>query len=244
MADRPIIFSGPMVRALLDGRKTQTRRILKLQPIQFETSEGLAPVGLLHVNGEAVPRVTIGRVITEQKVRYAVGDRLWVREAHQFANSGDGPCVLMRATSSRWSPEWTGPDEGAGPSYDYDRCPGDYSRWAADVESTDTPWRPSIHMPRWASRLTLVVTEVRVERLNTISPADAIAEGIQDLRTPDHSDFGIPGLVNAQHPVRAFWLLEEHINGEGSWLANPWVAAISFTVHRANIDALSMELAA
>ena len=72
-----------------------------------------------------------------------------------------------------------------------------------------------------------------------MSAADAMAEGIQDLRTPDHTDYGIPGLVNAQHPVRAFWVLWESINGPGTWEANPWVAAISFDVHRANIDALA-----
>ncbi|EIZ83646.1 hypothetical protein WYO_3659 [Methylobacterium sp. GXF4] len=219
MADRPIIFSAPMIRALLAGRKTQTRRILKLQPIPFAVDDQgtLCEVGCLHVEGDRRPRVTLGRVVTRQELPYAVGDRLYVREA--------------------WAPLDALTHNDPGVQALADR--GFYKADESNVGGEITRWRPSIHMPRWASRLTLLVTEVRIERLNAMSAADAIAEGIQDLRTPEHTDFGIFGLVNAQHPVRAFWLLWDFINGEGAWLANPWVVAISFTVHQRNIDQLA-----
>lgn len=211
MADRPIIFSAPMIRALRAGRKTQTRRILKPEPASSRPREGST---LVHegVDGSDFHRKVVGHY----RSPYAVGDRLYVREA--------------------WAPldALTHCDPGS-------RALADRGFYRADESTVDgeiARWCPSIHMPRWASRLTLLVTDVRVERLNDMSPADAVAEGIQDLRTPEHSDFGIPGLVNAQHPVRAFWLLWDSIHGEGAWLRNPWIVAVSFTVQARNIDHL------
>ncbi len=83
-------------------------------------------------------------------------------------------------------------------------------------------------MPRAASRILLEITDVRVERLNSIHDVDAMREGIQNLTTCSHADFGIPGVVNAQHPVRAFQLLWESIYGADNWKANPWVWVIEF----------------
>lgn len=232
MTDRPMIFSAPMIQALLAGRKTQTRRLVRFPgwaagiftnplKVEVETDErGHQPEVICENTG----------CLAALPLPYAVGDRLWVRETHQFAMSGDGPCVLMRATGSRWSPDWTGPDEGAGPSYDYDRCPGDYSRWAVDLESNDGPWRSPIHMPRWASRLTLVVTDVRVGRLNDISEDDARDEGVEPIC--DH------GVGNTDLHSIAYAQLWDRLHGEGAWRLNPWVAAINFRVHQANIDAL------
>ena len=229
MTDRPIIFSAPMVRALLDGRKTQTRRILKPQPIQWETPEELAPVGLLHVQGEPVPRVTIGRVVTVQPVRFAAGDRLWVRE--NWTACGTGVWTIADART------WIASDQKL--------------YFAADEGNpTYLKWWPSIHMPREFSRLTLAVTEVRVERLQDISEADVLAEGIDPLDSQFVSSFDrwekaesgggrivVASEVRTRRP--AFERLWNSINGPDAWDANPWVAAISFTVHRANIDALS-----
>ena len=242
MADRPILFSAPMVLALLAGRKTQTRRILKPQPPEWATF--CQQPDMLNVEHRWVPSRLWRWSEPEQTPRRAlcawpvdaegehywmrlpwqVGDRLWVRESWRTLQNVD--CLKPRDLAD-------------------DRTKVTYE---ADPENRNPLWafgklRPSLFMPRWASRLTLLVTEVRVERLNVMSAADAIAEGIQDLRTPEHSDFGIPGLVNAQHPVRAFWLLWDFINGKGAWLANPWIVAVSFEVVNRNIDDMPVAVA-
>ncbi len=104
-----------------------------------------------------------------------------------------------------------------------------FAAWHSNlISGIEGNWRPSIHMPHWASRITLEITGVRVERLNSIHDVDAMREGIQNLTTCSHSDFGIPGVVNAQHPVRAFQLLWESIYGADSWRSNPWVWVIEF----------------
>lgn len=200
MADRPIHFSAPMVRALLDGRKTQTRRVLKPQP----------PTGLMPecfaIAGEAQP---IG-------ARWSRGDRLWVRENWQALSHGDylptksQPCDLRYAATEPLA--------------------------CLTSEVRGYPWRPSIHMPRWASRLTLTVTDVRVQRLQDISEADARAEGVStipepnDLKWEHYSPHGV-----------AFVALWNSIHGPGAWDANQWVAAYTFTVHRCNIDQMEAD---
>lgn len=121
--------------------------------------------------------------------------------------------------------------------------------YAAGWDRSKPRWRPSIHMPRWASRLTLLVTDVRVERLQDISEGDAIAEGIERLRsgrgfydpTLSHADsraacrFG-GYFETATHAFEALW---RSINGADAWEENPWVAAVTFTVHARNIDQLA-----
>ncbi len=185
MTDRPILFSAPMVRALLDGRKTQTRRILKPQPLM-----GYAP-----------------DVTASKGIRFAKGDRLWVRETwsaeHLWAGTKprDIPC----------GPFWFWPDG--------DPSDGDW-----------TKPKPGIHMPRWASRLTLTVTDVRVERLQEISEGDAIAEGSREPSL-------VPIIGACWSERDAYAKLWEYINGPGSWGANPWVVALTFTVEQRNIDA-------
>ena len=179
MTDHPIIFSAPMIRALLDGRKTQTRRILK-----------------------AVSRK---RTLTSRLAdpHYATGDRLWVREAFQVCEDAD--------TGDRW-----------------------------DVYRATTPdavplWRSPIHMPRWASRLTLTVTEVRVQRVQEISEADAVAEGADYAA----NNMGFSPISGQPHGVRTFKAGFAHlwnsIHGPDAWDANPWVAAYTVTVHLWNI---------
>lgn len=199
MSDRPIIFSAPMIRALLDGRKTQTRRVLKPHGDTFSAPS------------------------------YRRGDRLYVREAAHI----DGTSVNYRADH-----------------------PGD---------SAGLGWRPSIHMPRWASRLTLAVTDVRVQRLQDISEVDAAAEGVAPLFTPEqaaarpelnfnpmpyenylwhgHADLTSKQIDAWSHQYssysdarRSYSSLWERLHGPGAWDANPWVVAISFTVQRGNID--------
>ena len=200
MADRPIIFSAPMVRALLDGRKTQTRRVLK-KP---------AAIDALAVFGPAFMTLP-GNV---DLIGYAPGDRLWVREA---------VCWV-----SGWGWRYRADNDDLAEK----RETGEVSRW-----------RPSIHMPRWASRLTLTVTDVRVQRLQDISEADAVAEGIQRLigsKGPNYFTREISGKwsgsFNAPTAAEVYSDLWNSLHGPGAWDANPWVVALTFTVQRGNID--------
>jgi hypothetical protein len=232
--ERPILFSAPMVRALLDGRKTQTRRIVK-----GTAAEWLAdPIGFLpefvadpgnHLCPYGVP-----------------GDLLWVREAFAYLSdcrhNDPGTRALAEGCFYR-------ADDGA-------------------TQSDISRWRPSIHMPRFLSRLTLRITDVRVERLQDISEADAVAEGLYKS-FPDDADRewfkhhredeghvpaaaewadleqgvwmvpGVPqgwGLTAAERqrdqwapsPQFAYRQLWNHINDPGSWDANPWLWCVAF----------------
>jgi hypothetical protein len=187
MTERPIIFSAPMVRALLEGRKTQTRRILKPQPD------------------------TKGRGFLDSRLPYARGDRLWVREA--------------------WAPLESLTHGDPGPQALADR--GFYRADNSTVDGEISRWRSPIHMPRWASRITLAVTEVRVQRLQEISEADAVAEGCREGYVT------IEGINEGWSARTAFRDLWNQIHGPAAWDANPWVCAISFEVHRHNIDRIA-----
>ncbi len=263
MADRPILFSASMVQALLrevsiEGTgKTQTRRILKPQPDPRTTQVSVCRDLWMGCG----PSVTGGTSQWDrwQKLRFAVGDRLWVKETWQTGSGFDGPQIAYRATGDCHDIEaWDGEDEGAGPSFNYERCPGaKWHTWLPDLLSgAEGIWRPSLFMPRWASRLTLLVTNVRAERLHDISEADAEAEGcefdlwdqtlaVRDYSKPDGwlqawSEDAGGTYVEADQIWRAsFRSLWESINGPESWQANPWVVAISFTVHARNIDHLA-----
>jgi hypothetical protein len=216
--DRPILFSGPMVRALLDGRKTQTRRILGTFDV-FRLADGSeAPVSCLHVKGEGLPRVTVGRVILDKKLKAAVGDRLWVRETWM-------PRALGLSISRLLKPRY--------------RADEDRPEWRG-------LWKPGIHMFRWASRLTLTVTDVRVQRLQDISADDADAECFggdypgKALPEPFPGPASQWGHLSMPECYGRLW---DSINGAGAWDANPWVAAYTFTVERRNIDEGRAELA-
>lgn len=215
MADRPILFSAPMVRALLDGRKTMTRRILNPGDVYDQISSEAAED--FELRGWDTFRDADGW-LGAAWLRYAVGDRLWVRETwcsgYDYDDDdkpiGDEPRIFFAASEC---PRWYDPNQ---------------DRWL------DQPkWRPSIFMPRPASRLTLNVTAVKVERLQDITEADARAEGCKSFG-PDPAG---PHDAPTGGPVDAFALLWDSINGPGAWAANPWVAAISFDVVKANIDA-------
>jgi hypothetical protein len=197
---KPILFSGPMVRAILEGRKTMTRRVLKPQP---ETAPGMNCTRLRFRGGD----VAVGDPLAASFTRFAVGDVLWVRETWGECEQWGG--YLYRATHEGDDPIGNG-------------------------------WRPSIHMPRRASRVTLRVTGVRVERLQGISAADARAEGVEDRH-------GMWGTWNADGTLRcggshdpreAFRCLWININGNGSWGTNPWIAALTFSALKANVDCL------
>jgi hypothetical protein len=188
---RPILFSAPMVRALLAGTKTQTRRPVKPQP-DFDTARAMlggdtsgASIVYDHAFGGLGLKRGNGTGFVQPNIRCPYGqpgDRLWVREAWA-PKAIDPECttIAYRATD--------------------DECNG--------------PWKPSIHMPRWASRILLEVTEVRVQRPQEISHEDAEQEGVKC----DMSALGF------RDHFAALW---DRINGCGSWDANPWVWVVSF----------------
>ncbi len=236
MKERGMIFNGEMVRALLDGRKTQTRRIVK------GTDGAVKFCKEWNINGEEVFVVLGEKDHTGMNPVLgaiscplgAVGDRIYVRETWAILGNEDGCCI-------DWEEKLCKADERSAARIYRASCeqkPGNYGLWSIPDDADWKPhtkdhqyegaWRPSIHMPRWASRILLEITDVRVERLNSIHDVDAMREGIQNLTTCSHADFGIPGVVNAQHPVRAFQLIWESIYGAESWRANPWVWVIEF----------------
>lgn len=227
MTERGMIFNGEMVRAILDGRKTQTRRV-----ISNVGSDNCIPLQKQTKTKDGIYTHVIDAPIYELCPFGAIGERIWVREtwgvvSHELDEDGRiQPWTPDRpATAIHEMPFGNGYYSG----HAIYAADGDFT-WGDDdgYEDGRSCWKPSIHMPRAASRILLEITEVRVERLNSIHDVDAMREGIQNLTTCSHSDFGIPGVVNAQHPVRAFQLLWESIYGADSWRANPWVWVIEF----------------
>lgn len=206
MSDKPIPFSAPMVRALLAGTKTQTRHVLG--------DEGLADAYVMwpvYTPG----RKTVGRWHSpDRAVPHAIGDRLWVKEAFRqaYAKTQLSDGFVFRADAAK--------------------------ALGMDEYSDRHKWTSPLFMPRAFSRLTLTVTDVRVQRLHDISDDDAIAEGIVWQNKPLKPE----GYAHDYHavwcakPQAAYQGLWESINGDGSWQANPWVAAYTFTVARGNID--------
>lgn len=186
MKARPILFSGEMVRALLAGHKTQTRRIIK-------------PRGGEEVDPEGIYDLRPGDIEIARCPYGQAGDLLWVREAIELID---------------YRPEL------------------EQSMYSADCTPTVAdawPWKrrslPAMHCPRGLSRLTLGITDVRVERLNDISRGDAMEEGCP-----------FPNMAKGPNPVDWYAELWREINGEASWDANPWVWVIEFVVHHANVD--------
>lgn len=203
MKERPILFSTEMVRAILDGRKTQTRRIMKCQPERIPEKSEMGQPGFW------IPFNAAQTMVRNEEMAWACpyggkGDHLWVRETFCFKY------------------DWN-TDAPAKPEAFYYR---------ADDEPHDTThikWVPSIHMPRRASRITLEITNVKVERLNDISEDDAIEEGIyswHDSGEELYKHYGKGhGVIS---PKKSFETLWESINGSGSWEKNPWVWVIEF----------------
>lgn len=196
MKERSIIFSAPMVRAILAGTKTQTRRIMKPQPLDDapELIAHLVPHGHYRWWNSECDEGEAWKCPYGQP-----GDRLWVREDYRFGNGFDHmPPRDVRATANVW--------------YEAERGSGAQT-WPAHVGKL----RPGMFMPRWASRITLEVTGVRVERLQDISRGDAMDEGcpFQNMAAgPDPRDW-----------YADLW---DSINGPGTWDANPWVWVVNF----------------
>ncbi len=248
MSEHPIPFSGPMVRATLAGRKTNTRRICKKAYDRFGE-----PAGAVYPARDKGwiswwPATTPGLAeFTKEQYREGwpcpyggVGDLLWVRECwHIGAWDEDTGCIAVDYRADGYSrPEYLAvPDDemfermwiqstddalAAGLTEDTD---GKF-HWAAGLSPCH--WRPSIHMPRWASRITLLIESVRVERLRDITEADAIAEGaIPDRLYSDE--------MRAQHGgseyICAFHDLWDSLNAKRGygWSVSPWVWVIRFS---------------
>ncbi|HCD5206789.1 TPA: hypothetical protein NBT52_005476 [Klebsiella pneumoniae] len=243
MKERGMIFNGEMVRAILDGRKTQTRRIMAPQPAD-DIERGIFP------NPEVIGWKSSRRhkhgSTTAHFCHYGKpGDRIWVREtwgvvSHAFSDDGlmidwvpDRP-----ATAIHEMPFGNGYYSG----YAIYAADGDFT-WGDDdgYEDGRSCWKPSIHMPRAASRILLEITDVRVERLNAISPEDAESEGLERTNFTGFGDEpGLPSYPEPdvyfdplkkqwkEYPPEAFAGLWESIYGEGSWQVNPWVWVIEF----------------
>lgn len=199
MKERPILFSAPMVRAILDDRKTQTRRPLKPQPVP-QPGGGWRYGHKLNAQcfGSATPATDV--LLLHDCPYGRPGDRLWVRETWQ--KFGD-----------------------------------EYAYAVTDMDVyTETKWRPSIHMPRAASRLTLEITGLRIERLHDITPADAIAEGISSTTMNAGPNTYYDNYLTGQwldremlnNPVSSFRTLWQSIHGLDAWETNPWVWVIEF----------------
>lgn len=221
MTYRPILFSAPMIRALLAGTKTQTRRVVKPQPPHHTVAVGRwqDPPGydaawwaFLREGAVQEDHPFGGAEIHGDPWRCPYGqpcDRLWVRETWAHDASSLEECRAKHEDIM-----------GGGGQY------GPYYR-ATEIAPDTLHWRPSIHMPRWASRITLEVTGVRVERLQDISEADALAEGI--VPAGDGNGYQLADTTHySGNPIDSYRSLWESINGPGSWDANPWVWAINF----------------
>lgn len=218
MTDRPIIFSGPMVRALLDGRKTQTRRLLSIKGhkgfFQFQPSDTNGYDWTFRRADHVWEDYSHEMLLS--KLPIATGDRLYVREAVTRQETDQG--VGFQTYAADGAEVWP------------------LTKWYHQRKSI-----PSIHMPRWASRLTLTVTDVRVQRLQDISEADAVAEGIEAttptrIVQPYYKDYEgtlARGFVSARRSFQSLW---NSLHGPDAWAENPWVAAYTFTVQRGNID--------
>lgn len=233
MSVRPIIFSAPMVRALLAGRKTQTRRVLKLVPPADadQVHTWFAPP---HVPTKGIANQWAESGLWAKKagragynryvgaLPYRPGDRLWVRETVRAEELKDGRDGVRYLADDAWLPIENTREAG--------------NQWgelaAYGGKYRQSPKVPAIHMPRWASRLTLLVTDVRVERLQDIKGPDTIAEGVEctTCAAMHKSACGRLGCFASRLIFSELW---NSINGAGAWRANPWVVAVTFNIEGA-----------
>ena len=207
MKERPILFSAPMVRAILEGRKTQTRRAVKGVALSW-LNDGFTPQFVSDYKNGLSP---YGQV----------GDRLWVRESCWIWG-----VWLKNGFTKSGRQKWRFKAVGKQVTFEH---PDKLSIAQRDGLGL-TGWvrRPSIHLPRWASRITLEITGVRVERLQDISEADCIEEGIDEklcaeftTKAPSRFDLKLAAI----HAYAGLW---ESINGPESWAENPWVWVVEF----------------
>lgn len=231
--ERPILMSAPMVRATLAGEKTQTRRVMIGRGAhKGSTFADVKQWSRIEADGtwigwcEGFSTQEKADEITRRAYKGGgivcpfgvVGDRLWVKETHQYADWTEDGMPWLRYAA-----------DGATRFFDSGAIPESWGEKLTDIwadlslgattedKAADRKWRPSIFMPRWASRITLEITDVRVQRLQEISDNDCIAEGIGGVIERD--------AVSPHELYRDLWV---SINGAGSWDTNPWVWSLSF----------------
>lgn len=213
MTERPILFSGPMVRAILDGTKTQTRRPVKPQP--RNKPEWFPAVG----EWREYHQVPLGALSILRCPFGIPGDRLWAREAWQYAPTDDY-CRCPQGSEPSPCDDWS---EGLGCRWTR-RIPV----YLADGTARPAPgWRPSIHMPRWASRITLEVTGVRVERVQSMSFADWQADFAPTRVEIEKARASFTGAAFQREHSQAIWDSIYAKQGLG-WESNPWVWVVDF----------------
>lgn len=237
MAERPIVFSGPMVRALLARRKTQTRRLVKGGPVNV----------VPFIGQDNLPTHEFGLCLTHERVinkhvrcPFGVpGDNLWVKETWSDVNLEGGPGIAYRADGHVADlmdvEDLLNPDG----SFNYDDpilafgANGlRFDIWSADlISGAEGNWRSSLHQPRWLSRLRLAVTSIRVERVQDISAEDAKSEGLLwDPVLEAWTAVDQPSWPRFTDPARAYAGLWNDLHGADSWNANPWVWVVTFEV--------------
>ena len=220
MKEHPILFSSEMVRAILDGRKTQTRRIIKMpegiaEKYEYRGDDGgneLLPKESGHywINGYAMWRPNL---------KYQVGDRLWVRETFRYVRVGLG------CGGSAVGVEYKTGD------IKFNKRANKYTKQARNKEKRGhhAKWRPSIHMPRWAARIFLEITNIRVERVQDISLKEVISEGIKDTNKCVYNDDNV-FKCNHHDTLDKFKNLWDSLNAKRGygWDKNPWCWVIEF----------------
>lgn len=221
MRELPILFSAPMVRAILDGRKTVTRRVVKPQPredLPYPKIDPALPGLATWCSFKTAPGILFGAWV-ELKLPYEVGDQLYVRETTEVDEDTSAAARLSRNTADKAPVLVRGASD---PAFNGTVAHWDYSRRS----------RPGIHLPKLASRIWLEVTAVRVERLQDISEEQSLAEGASAALLPairvskDSPMASMPSSYEDHREI--FSALWESINGAGSWAANPWVWVVEF----------------
>lgn len=238
--ERPILFSAPMVRAILEGRKTVTRRVVKGDQIPKEDPAETDPelrwtaVGQhdsrygFVVNGNTAEQCALELARCGRCPYGKPGDRLWVRES--WWQAGEWQSTYPEDDVGAWfgSQRVVYSADGVPPNEPNKHYPKGLRNGAYSAADPHRIWRhrPSIHMPRWASRILLEVVAIRVERLQDISEEQAEAEGVhRAMRMWFATDDGGPSFTWPQHAFEHLW---RKINGAESWEANPWVWAVEF----------------
>lgn len=237
---RPIPFSEPMVRAILDGRKTQTRRTLKRQTPDGGTLQG--PVELKpgswgwhyhDTEREEPSKYFPGGVIENARLKCpygAVGERLWAREAYYQIGHWE-PVTGVKTKTGKM--KWKFVADSDEIRFE---APAEFRKGRHNKDPETSIWHKRLarFMPRWASRLTLEITDIRVERLQGISREDAIAEGIEHCTTEEGHRFAFKDYIDEGYyysdPIPSFRSLWKSINGPDSWDLNPWVWVLAFEV--------------